>query len=348
METSGVLFQGKFFIMKSILVITSLLGLYGCAPINPPISAPQAQSAPAPCSLEAPDVNIYNAIPRPLTREIFQKAYPNPSNDQTNPNPPSPADPKLARFAAFQDLVRETQRWSDFETIVLGETNVVKITVTFISPELIDAVVLNQVLLNPNFNEGFDSVLLNVRQSFAARGELLFLVTFTATNNTDINLISHSIVIPIRQMVLTNSGNVISPPAHEDHNLELPINSSSEFAFGFIAYPLAGAGSNGCNWLLDPKYNTTIVLSVPLISVDNTNRGSYSWKFSYAPPLAGINPVRTPDYNIPVGFTEDMMTPAMLPPRLTTNLSFPNGGEPEIYWQEFARYIWHQLIGEPY
>ncbi len=126
------------------------------------------------------------------------------------------------------------------------------------------------------------------------------------------------------------------------------MNSSSEFAFGFISYPLAGVSSNGCNWLLDPTYNTNIVLSIPHITVDNVSNGPYSWKFSYAPPLIGILPELIPNYNRPPDFTNGRITPTLLPPRLTTNLSFPNGEEPEVYWEGFARYVWHQLIGEPY
>ncbi|MCX6058431.1 MAG: hypothetical protein NTW69_09805 [Chloroflexi bacterium] len=340
--------KNKLTIKLYLFGLITLLGLYGCAPPTQMVPQLEQNATAAPCSLESPGINIYNITPRSLTQIIFNKAYSNPATGQTDVNLINFIDLDIAKYAAFQDLIRETQRWSDVETIVLSETNVVKITVTFISPELIDSVVLNQVLQVSEITGGFDGYLLNTRQSFAARGELLFLITLTATNVTDINIISHNLIMPISQMVLTNSSDVTSPPNHDDHNLELPMNSSSEFAFGFISYPLAGVNGNGCNWLLDPTYNTNIVLSIPHITVDNVSNGPYSWKFSYAPPLIGILPELIPNYNRPPDFTNGRITPTLLPPRLTTNLSFPNGEEPEVYWEGFARYVWHQLIGEPY
>ena len=150
-------------------------------------------------------VNIYRVAPQTWANTIFEFAFP----IIPTPIPPNTAIPVQfneqqilgARYAAFQHLINETKRWSDTETIKLDDSSEAKITVTFISPELLQAVFLNEVLKNRFITYGFQDQLQNVLNTIAERDELLFLLTVTTTNN-NINPTRHTIKIPIDKMVI--------------------------------------------------------------------------------------------------------------------------------------------------
>jgi hypothetical protein len=165
------------------------------------------------------------------------------------------------------------------------------------------------------------------------RDELLFLLTVTATNDNG-DLSPQTIQIPIRSMLLYNSKNISISRSHEDHNLEEVIDASDP-VFGYIAYPLAQISADQCEWILDPKYNTNIVVSVPFIEVNNVNnQRPISWTIPYAPLMPPIMPTSTPVWNLPSGFDQSLMTHLPLPPIAMGQTN---------NWQDFARFIWGQL-----
>ena len=147
------------------------------------------------------------------------------------------------------------------------------ITLTYLSPELLQAVFLNEVLKNRFPTYGFQDQLQKVLNAIAERDELLFLLTVTTKNN-NINPIRHTIKIPIESMVMHNAENLTIAHSHDDHNLEQIIDTSSDPVFGYFAYPLASFSIIRCKWILDPKYNTNIVITVPYIEVDGVESNS--------------------------------------------------------------------------
>jgi hypothetical protein len=279
---------------------------------------------------------------------IFQYAYPSiptpTTPDATTPTPPMvPNEQQIlgARYEAFQYLKNQASRWSDIETIKLDDLTEVQIVVTFISPELLQAVFLNEVLKDRFITSNFDVQLQNVLNSIADRDELLFLVTVTATNNNT-NSTSHVIEIPISQMILNNAGNLKSNTYHDDHNLEQPIYTSIEPVFGYITYPLALLKSDGCTWVLDPKYNTSIVVTVPDIKIDHVGSRPYTWTIPYKSLMNANIPPSPPAFIIPVtGFDPNQILPLPKPPYPISSLVLSTGINPDIYWQDFARFIWN-------
>ncbi len=290
------------------------------------------------CTPESSQVNIYRVPPQSWADAIFIYAYP-PMPTAIPPAPPAISPPNEgmilgARYAAFQQLAKEAERWSDTETIKLDDSSKVRITLTFISPELIQAVFLSDVLKDRFLTTGFQDQLQSTLNGVADRDELLFLLTVTSSNSDNMNPIPHKIQIPIDSMNLNNAENLIVPSTHDDHNLEQIIDTASEPVFGYLAYPLAMLSGTQCKWIMDPKYNTNIVVTVPTIKVDGNGTGEHSWTIPYASLIDPILPPDPPNFIIPPGFDTNLMVPLDLPPTEFNQAD---------YWQNFARFIWSQL-----
>jgi hypothetical protein len=335
-----LLWNKLHIVLRGFVMVVIITGLVGCAS--------STATPPIVCTPESPNVNIYRTTPQ-TTRvsEIFQHAYqptPTPSPlDATIPTPSIPISEMQilgARFEALNFLKNQTIRWSDAETIKLDNLNEVQITVTFISPELIQAVFLNEVLKDRIITSDFEAQLQGVLNYLANRDELLFLVTVTATTNNNSSEIPHTLEIPIEQMLLNNASNLKSSPYHDDHNLEQPIDTTTKPVFGYIAYPLAVFNTNDCNWILDPKYNTNIVITTPDIKLDHAVTHPYTWTIPYK-PLIEIN--NNSDMNTTTsvtGLDPNLLVPSAMPPNPKINQNDPNK---EAYWQDFARYVWNQV-----
>ena len=301
------------------------------------------------CTPDSPEANVYKAEPEKLAITIFEYLYPptaTPASPDGTvialPTPPSDQQIRLARYEAFQYLTKQTKRWSTIETVKLDDLNEMQITVTFIHPELLQAIFLNEVLKDRFLTSGFEDQLKIVLDSIAAREELLFLVTVTATSNNNPTSIPRMIEIPIKQMVLKNAGNLETTPVHDDHNLEQPINSSLGAVFGFIAYPLGLLDSNGCVWTLDPKYNTNIVITLPDIKIDNVSSSKYTWTIPYK-SLIDPSPPVTPQFAAPTEFALDRVWPSSKPPYPLPSFILSAGTDSNAYWEEFAKFIWSQV-----
>ncbi len=320
--TRDTLFAQHRFMIVLLVILMAAAGLSGCASSSTP-------PKPVVCTPTPSNVNIYRVAPQSWANIIFEHAFP------LIPTSITPIEQQIldARYAAFQQLISETKRWSDTETITLNDSNKIRITVTFISPELFQAVFLNEVLKNRFPTSGFQDQLQNALNAVAERDELLFLLTVTTTNY-NANPIRHTIKIPIDGMTLNNAENLVVIPSHDDHNLEQLIDTSSDPVFGYLAYPFAMLSGSQCKWILEPKYNTNIVITVPSIEVDGVSNGQYSWTIPYVSLIKPLMPSNVPVPILPPGFDPNLMTPLILPPSEISQAD---------YWQNFARYIWNQI-----
>jgi hypothetical protein len=332
--TRGLSFvQGKrFIILCGFLGLMVTAGLSGCASTH---SQEIIVSLPM-CTPVSPVVNVYRAAPQTWANAIFEYAFP-PIPTPISPNPPLQFNEQQilgARYAALQQLISETKRWSDTKIIKLNDSSEARITVTYISPELLQAVFLNEVLKDHFLTSGFQDQLQSVLNAVAERDELLFMLTVTMTNANNPSLIRHTIKIPIQEMVMHNAENLTIIHNHDDHNLEQIIDTSSNPVFGYLGYPLAVQTSQ-CKGVLDPRYNTNIVITIPYLEVDGaSNKTPYFWTVPYSPLLKINLPPGVPNFILPPGFDTNLMTPLPLPPNDINQAS---------YWQDFARFVWNQL-----
>ena len=319
----------------SCLCILGIL-LTACAPATPP-GIPDMP----PCTPTAPNVNIYKATPQSWTRVIFQLA--------ATPLPPStsPQDQQIqqAQNAAFDLLVNQVKRWSAIDNIVLSPTKEVRITVTLISPELIQAAYLNDILFRRMLFSDPDESAKKILDGIAERDELLFLVTITTIKYdetaTGENLITLN--FPVNEMTLTNAANLPVSPDHVDHGLGQSIRITQGPVSGYVAYPLAVLSGDQCIWVLNPEFNQNINISVPSLIVNNIDQGPQTWTIKYVPLLNVDVPPPLPNINPPPGFTPTLVSPAPLPPSPVFNEPVTDSVYWDSYWQSMARYIWGQI-----
>jgi hypothetical protein len=340
--------QHRFIIV--LFLVSVLTGGCGGGPVIFPTSTP------IPCASDAAGGNIYRAESQRLANVIFESVYPatpipqpsstpdplnglTPTPAPTPTSTPVPPDVKQqqiqsARYAAFQYLINETIRWSDVETIKFNDSSEAEIIITFISPELLQAVFLNNSLKDLTVTSDFQTQVRNALDVVAGREELLFMMAVTSPgNNTNLN--NHVVKIPVTGLVLNNAENVQFAPSHNDYNLGQPINSSAEAVFGYLAYPLVRQPSpDKCKLTLDPKYDTNIVISLPAIDVDGVVGGPYSWTIPYAALLNAPTSPEAPAFAIPIGYDVNQISPLQTP---------PSGIKQGNRWQDYARFLWSKI-----
>jgi len=332
------------FLQSRFLLVLFLLSalLCGCDSIS--------ITPPATCAAELEQANIYRKAPFDISNGIFELAYPPtpvplPTYTPDPVNTPLPGPPifpantpfpgqiESARYAAFQYLIEQTRRWTDIETIKFKDGSSVELAITFVSPELLQAVFLNNSLDDRVQVLDFQSQARAALDSIAGRQEALFLLTVVSpVNNTSVN--NHTLKIDTAQLKLKNAEGLELKPSHIESNLGEPINSAAEAVFGYFGYPLIESETGSCKWALNPKYNTNIVITLPSIEVDGAGVGTFSWTIAYAPLMELPVSPPVPDVNMPPGYDLRQISLTQIP---------PNGIQQTSRWQDFARFVWYKI-----
>lgn len=332
----------SFIFVCGLQTMLVFLGGTGCMP--PSVTTQAAVAAPLEGCTPVPseNVNVYRTTPQPWASLIFDYAHTSLATSPTLDPLLAAAFPAItqlqgAQYAAFQKLISETKRWSDTETIKLDDAeNKVRITLTFISPQLLQAVYLNQVLKDGYPTSGFQDQLQIMLNNVASRDELLFLLTISPLSS--INPIRHTVELPIDSIVLNNSENLQVGHSHDDHNLAQPFETSSDAIFGYLAFPFTQLVNSECKWILNPKFNTNIVVTMPYLKVDGNKNGiSYSWTIPYTSLINQTVTLDALNFIPPPGYDFTHVTPSSLPPTEISNSS--------TYDENFAKFIWKQITG---
>jgi hypothetical protein len=332
-----LLWNKLHIVLRGFVMLMIITGLVGCT------SSPPTPTPPILCTPESPNVNIYRTAPQTLVEKIVQHVA---QGGTESASAFAQLEPQIseARFATFQYLVDQTERWSDSETIKLDVTNEAQITLTFLSPDLIQAAFLLSQILKDNFSTSdIPTQIQTVLNSIGNRDELLFLVTVTATSSAVPNSSQHIIHIPMDRMILTNTEDLPVSHLHEDHILDQPIDTSANPVSGYFAFPLAVLTENGCRWILDPKYSTSIVITVPEITLDGVTTGPYTWTIPYASLTQQISPEIKLNFSPSEGFNAILLNPIQKPPAPMTSQMLQNGVNPNGYWEEFAKFVWNRI-----
>lgn len=311
------------------LVLWLVAGVTACG------EAPSAAAKPIPCTPQAGNANVYRSTPHPWSSIIYQYSG-LPMIPVTGGQPQGQAyQATSARYAALQFLVAEIIRWSDVRTIRLDNFSETHIIITFIHPELVQAIYLNEILENTSIVSEIEKQLADVMNRVSVREELLFMVTIITNNRDSLNTTRHTLDIPISRMNLMNAEDLSVAPLHDDHNLEQLIDTSQEAAFGFLGYPIGVQANDGtCHWVLDPTFNTNIVIVADILTVDGNSIGEQTWTIRYQSLIdIGVN-INSPDFSVPPNFDFGLLSPLYSPP---SNLNDVN------FWRDFSRFAWGQI-----
>lgn len=312
---------------RIVLIVMGLL-LSACAPA----AAASARSLYAtPCHPPTLEGNPYRKDVQPALGAYYRAAFSNPNDIST------------MQHEAMKLLATQTERWSDSIDFSI-ETKYVRATVTYLSPELIQTIILNHYLFRKNgaFTGNFESQVLSKMEPIANRNEHLFFVTLTASNyEQDTSYGEHIIVqLPLNSLILTNSSNIQVDPLHDDYALEDRIDLTFAPAHGYFSFPIAVNVNGNCEFLLDETNNAHLVLSIPHVTINGTNYPTRAWTFDYVPPLALSLDSNPPEDRLQVERTLEHFCPDKEPPASITPMD-------EEYWEKLARFIWHEMTLDP-
>lgn len=249
----------------------------------------------------------------------------------------NPGEFDRIRQDVFRELVNRLYDWIDSVVIDTGQRKI-DITITYIRPELAHLIVINHYLFerNNNFTGNLNEQVKSQLSGIIARNEHIFFIAFIASPS--INRVT--INFPLSELELTNTSNLTVGREHDDHNLEKPIFLQNELEYGFIYIPMAVLKDGICQTVIDKDRDTSILISVPSITIDGTNYGQQSWKYKYSPliDMSSVSPNSNNKFSLaqPV----DQISPSM------GSLS-RDSKEDQNFWISLARIIWLETTLDP-
>lgn len=313
--------QPNSLVTQWLLIVFITVWLSACAPI--PLSV---DPTPLPeCPPPSYNVNIYNSTPLPTVPSTVLPLIAS--------NTLQVEQPDLSRKQiAFQKLEREVARWSDTKTFELGDTSQARITVTFLSPEVLRAAAVID-LLDENPNAPYiDAQAASMLEQIARREKLIFFLTafHVKPNGETVNM--HTLDIDAAKLILVNASGLQIEPAYYDHNLDQPI-ALPQYTNGYLYYPLAVKNEKSCIEVLNSEFNTKIILQLPSIIIDGKSTGPHTWTIQYTYLLnTGNSSYEVGDQYIPV----DSEIQSQDTPPTSAEIS-------DAFWEQYAKFIWAKL-----
>lgn len=294
---------------------------YGSLPASPPTPQPICSVGENFYTATDGAIGLQSEKAKNLANEIYNKYV-------VNPN-----DLELARSQAIDFLAYEAMRWSHIEDIKLDDNNSVRVLVTFMSPELIRAVLLNHALFSlaqsplsgTNLTD-FSNKTLSVMDG---QKKYLFL---SALQPMTMDQSTMPFQIPSSRVVLINDSGMHVNVINSDNFLDQTFDFSSPPHAGFLFYPFGSMNSGICQRVLDPSRDTSITLSMD--AKFGTETRAITWEILFAPPLQVSSPLPTP--NPGVILPDGDKTPLKDVPALT---QFPD----IAYWRAWGRFVWGKM-----
>ena len=324
----------KKFCLKVGLIIMCIWGLLfaACGPITDTTLSSNITCTPAPST---PDPNTYKANILTEVDLLYSRLFP----DQTNYDPNTLQIVKNDAFTLLRDRVR---RWSSSNDIPVGDQDVIRITLTYISPGLVQIIILNHQLHQQILSKAdFQKKLKDKMAAISVREELIFLTTITYSrydqNETEENMVV--LIFPIKEMALINSGDKHIKANHFDPPLEHEIVISRGPLSGYIAFPFAIEENESCLQIMERQWNTMITINADGFKVKGENyTHPLTWfvKYHSLVEMDGIVPISVTS-TAPSGIPTDHQPP--LPVR-----NVPPNQESESYWENMAIHVWTYVV----
>jgi len=310
------------------IVLLCVLGVFSTACVPTPAAA----SGNSPCTPSTPGANPYRNEILEQVREVYLRG---------------PANLSSVRNEAFTLLVDQVKRWSSTVDVQLDNGNVIRITLTYVGPGLMQLIILNHQL-NQNALPAidvFEQILQNQMYEVANREEHVFLATVTYSNYgsptaPEINRVTLN--IPMDELALVNSRNRRITVYHVDPPLRQEIVTSLGSSSGYVAFPIGVGSPENCAQVLEHNWDTIINVNIPRVIINGTDSAHpLAWSISYHPLLdmqnGRITP-RVPNAVLQNGIPIDHQPP---PPRR----GIPVETEVQSYWEQMALHVWGFVTG---
>jgi hypothetical protein len=237
----------------------------------------------------------------------------------------------LAKSQAINLLAYETMRWSRIEDIPVDKNNMVRGIMTFISPELVRAVMLNHVLFTTP-GQDLNYVTNTILTSLDNQNEYFFLLSIqplTINNN------GKTVYFPPDEIVLRNNSTLQQSSENNDKFLDQKFDFSSTTHAGLVFFPIARSNNDSiCTPVLDQLRDTTITLiATAEIAGQKQN---ITWNIPFAPALPIGSVLPTPNPNVVIGDNDSKPIENLSGLDLNTQIDTD-------YWKKLGRFVWAKL-----
>ena len=319
--------------MKVGISVICFLGLFLSACDGTDITL----SSNVPACTPSPEANEYRKNMQAEIDLLYSRLFP----DQYNYDPNTLEGVKSDAFRLLRDKVMQ---WSSSNDIPV-DNQVARITLTYISPDLVQTIILNNQLYQQILPKTeFQGRLKNALDKIAEREELIFLITI-AYSQYNQNETEETMVVldfPIKGMVLINAGDKHISAKHFDPPLEHEIVISRGPLSGYIAFPIGIEEGENCLYIMDPRWNTTLTVNVNGINVKGNNYSHpLTWFVEYQPLVnMGVSGVPSPPLSSP--HPDNIYLIDYQPPLPVKNLSASQ--ESNAYWEKMAIHVWDYLV----
>jgi len=245
---------------------------------------------------------------------------------------------------ALNILTYETIRWSHVWNKTVDEKNKIRITFTFVSPDLIRAVILNHVILrlshetNPRADINLQEYSNSALQKMDQRAKFLLLIIIQPETS---NQSTSRIVIP-QHISLNNIENLPTYKTQSDDFLHHALKFSDGQHSGVIFFPFGTINSTGvCTPILNTQQDTSItfVISGAQIASENSEEIFVEMPLAPAIPVDSTLPPMNPFILENGGEYAPRTT---LPPIPTEATEYEKGGDLK-YWTLVSLFIWQKL-----
>jgi hypothetical protein len=239
----------------------------------------------------------------------------------------------LAKSQAINFLAYETMRWSHIEDIPVDASNSVRAIMTFISPELVRAVMLNHVLFNESAGQAqnLPDVTNTILTALDNQNQYFFLIVIQPVTTDKSN---KSISISPKQIVLSNVLDIKVPTTNTDNFLNRDFKISSPPRSGLIFFPIATQDGSQCWPVLDSLHDTSMALSIEAAKIADQSVSIY-WEIPFSPALSVTSAIPTPNPNAVLAANEDQ-------PLEEWSLDIAQPVD-QTYWKTLGRLVWGKL-----
>jgi hypothetical protein len=251
-----------------------------------------------------------------------------------------------AQQKAFLQLVYHTEHLSDAEDFAVNDRPMIRVTITYLSPELVGFIFLNQVFysirrfglaMSP---EEFDAELQKQLMTLGDRSETLFMATVTAASYAP-EASGEKVMnvrIPFKSMKLNGTSDIHASPNHFDRVLSEKIPITRGPVSGYIGYPIS-VQVTSCNLVVDPKWTTSLTLSITNVKLGDTDFEEPSWSIFYDPLMEdGDSANKLSQTMTDMEFQQSdlsQISPTPEPP-------FVKPSSADVpYWETMAKYVWY-------
>ncbi len=246
-------------------------------------------------------------------------------------------NPPIARREALKLLAYETERWSNIQYIDFEPQPKMRVIITFLSPGLIRAIVLNHLLSNLSIGSVAD--LESMTQDSLAildkREEFAFLILIQPQQSPESVAFS---IAPADIQLHTTDGAQIKTTHSDDYLNEM--QDTSKDKAGLFFYPAKVMRNGECDQLLRPGMETSLMFKIDNATFGANQNIKIKWVLQFPLLYNLIQPMLRLDFGNQQPGLDGYISPFPAP----TPAGY-NELDDRIAWGDLAQFIWRRTVG---